>query len=267
MITFRAKLWSAAGAAALLTAGALVGCGPQEKPADAPVAAAAAGGEGGEAGEGGAEHGAGSADSAFAGLGKPEQQALGVALMRAHLMAGQSLVKEGDVQGAAPHFAHPIYEVFEAHRAVFASVRATPPQAPFDALNAAAAAGRDGAQIAPLYQPAEDALRALQPIEAYDQLAVIRAIMVQMRAEYAEGVQGDAVVNAIEYQDAFGMAQLIAQLVGELPAAPLSKAEAQKEAAALVGLFPSAKPPQAPALPGAVLAQSSRLELALSGLK
>lgn len=265
MITFRAKLWSAAGAAALLSAGGLVGCGPQAKKAEAPVAAAASGG--GEAGESGAEHGAGAANPAFAGLGKIEQQALCVALMRAHLLVGQALVKEGDIQGAAPHFAHPIYEVFETHREVFASVRATPPQAPFDALNAAAAAGRDAAQITPLYQPAEDALRELQPKVDYDHIAVIRALLVQMRAEYGEGVQGNAVVNPIEYQDAYGMAQLLIQLVGELRVAQASKAEAEKEAAALAALFTSAKPPPVPAGPGALLAQSSRLELALSGLK
>ncbi len=264
MITFRARLWSAAGAAALLSAGALVGCGPSEK-GEAPVAAAAVTG-GGESGESGSEHGGGAGDAAFAGLGPLEQQALAVALMRAHLSVAQALVKEGEVQAAAPHFAHPIYEVFEAHREVFAAVRATPPQAPFDALNAAAAAGRDAPQIAPLYKPAEDAVRALQPSGAYDHSAVIRALLVHMRVEYAEGVQGGVVSNAIEYQDAFGMAQLVVQLVGELAVPASSKAEAQTEAAALAALFVSAKPPAAPAAPGAVLAQSSRLELALSGL-
>lgn len=261
MIEFRAKLWSALGAAALASTGALMGCGPGEK-GEAPASVAASGGE---AGESGSEHGGG-ADPAFAGLPMPEQQALAIALMRAHLLVAKTLVQEGDVQGAAPHFAHPIYEVFETHRQLFANVRATPPQAPFDALNAAAAAGRDAAQIAPLYPPADDAIRALQPKEAYDQLAVIRALLMQMRAEYGEGVRDGAVVNAIEYQDAFGMAHLINEMLKDYASPGQDLTEARKEAAALAALLPSAKPPAAPAAPGAVLAQSSRLELALSGL-
>lgn len=263
MMEFRAKLWSAIGAAALLSTSALVGCGPGEQ-GEAAVSPAPGGGE---AGESGAEHGAGPTGTATAGLGKLEQQAFAVALMRAHLLAAQALVREGEVQAAAPHFAHPIYEVFDAHREVFAAVRATPPQAPFDALNAAAAAGRDVGQIAPLYKPAEDAVRSLQPTGPYDQIAVIRALLKTMHAEYGEGVQGGAVVNAIEYQDAYGMAYMAGMLLETLEGPASAKEEAQREAAALAALFASAKPPAAPAAAGALLAQSSRLELALSGLK
>lgn len=262
MIEFRAKLWSALGAVALASSGALMGCGPGEK-GEVPASSVAGGGE---AGESGAEHGGGAADQAFAGLPMPAQQALAVALMRAHLLVAKTLVQEGDVQSAAPHFAHPIYEVFETHRQLFTSVRATPPQAPFDALNAAAAAGRDVAQIAPLYPPADDAIRALQPKENYDQFAVIRALLVQMRAEYGEGVRDGAVVNAIEYQDAFGMAHLISELLKDAAMPGQDLTEVQREATALAAMLPSAKPPAAPAAPGAVLAQSSRLELALAGL-
>lgn len=261
MLEFRPKLWTALGAAVLLA-----GCNPGGEVGEASHAGAQHG-EAGEAaagetgGEGGGEQGEGGA--AAAGLAPAEQQAFAVAQMRGHFAVAKLLAAAGAAQAASPHFGHPLYEVFEANQSLFAGKALDP--APFEALNAAAAAGDGAAALTPRYAAAEAAIATLAPA-AYDRAAVAKALMALINAEYGEAVAAGKVVNAVEYQDAYSFALTLQELLGGLDGKAAAKAEALAEAEKLVALLPGPLPPETPPAPGAVLAQTSRIELALAGL-
>jgi hypothetical protein len=184
--------------------------------------------------------------------------------MRGHFHVARALAEAGDAKAASPHFGHPLYEVFQGQNAAFAGAVLDPK--PFETLNQAAAAGQAAAALAAHYAAAEAAITALEPQGPLDRAAVVKALLALAHAEYAEGVQNGAVVNAVEYQDAFGFAQTAAELIGRLEGAADARAEAQAEAKRLAEMVPGPLPPKNPAPAAAVLAQISRIELALAGL-
>lgn len=269
MIEFRPKLWTSLTAAALLAA-----CGQGGEAGESAAQAqhgeageSAAGETGGESGgEQGGEAGGeqGESGAAAAGLGPAEQQAFAVAQMRGHFRVAKALAEAGQAEASSPHFGHPLYEVYEANRAVFGSAQLNP--APFEKLNQQAAAKASTATLQPLFVEAEGAIAALAPQGEINQAAVLKALLKLASLEYREGVAQGAVVDPVEYQDAYGFSLVALDLAKALPGSAPAKAEVVKEAEALVALFPSAAPPAAPAAPGAVLAQVSRIELALAGL-
>jgi len=270
MIEFRPKLWTSLTVAAMAAA-----CGQGEAGeagAGQVSSQAAQHGEAGEAargetggesgGEAGGEQGEGAA--AMASLGPAERQALAVAQMRGHFHVARALADAGETAASSPHFGHPLYEVFEGNRDAFGPAQLD--AAPFEALNREAAAGADAAKLQPLYASAEKAIDALAPAGPVDQAAVLKSLLALIAVEYGEAVSGGAVVNAVEYQDSYGFARVALDLAKALPGAASAKAEVQRETEALAALLPSPLPPAAPAATGAVLAQISRIELALASL-
>lgn len=274
MIGWKLKLWRGVGAAAALTLAAACGgeggaSGPAgeggegeggEGAVTAPAgesgeAAAAGGGEGGESGEAGAT-------SAYAGVSGAQLTALRLQHLKGFLMIAESVAGENMPAEAAVLVQQGLLEVYDAAPTDFGSLNA-------DIVRAATDGSLDRAQLVARLRAANAEIdRASGGLADVDH-AALAARMVDIATGLYQSVnQGDA-VDTIEYQHSMGaalaardaLAQGASDLRGENAAA---FTEAQTEAGRLVGLW---REPVAPAQPAAyrdVLAQGSRVRLALS---
>jgi hypothetical protein len=264
MRQFRARLWAGVGVAALAAA-----CQPPAKtesaapPASAPAMASTM--PMGESGEGGGD--------LVASMAPADAAAFRVALMRGHLAVAMKLVDESNGREAAAHFLHPVYEIYTPSKAEYDAKGLSLDVKKFEAASAAAAAGKPAREIRPMWEDLERQVEKLGPKNGqYSKPTVISALMKQLAAEYARGVQGGVVINAPEYQDSYGFTVVTRDLIKAaikdgLAKDPSRSAELQREAEALVNMFPSASAPTKPAAPGEVLAQISRVELAFPGME
>lgn len=267
MIAWKLKKWRAAGAAAAL---GLTACGGEggengqqphgeggeagesgvEAPAPAPeTAVAPAGGEQGEAG----------AASAYAGLSGDQLTALRLQHLKGFVLAAQTVANEGHAEAAAILVQQGLLEVH------------APAVDQFGALDVAAveAAGADfGADTPARIRAAIEAIdRASSALEA--DRAVLAARMVDIATGLYQGVIQADYVDLIEYQHSHGaaLAALDALRAG---ASDLRRRDgdayrdAEAEMQRFVALWPAPEAPPQPTPYRGVLAQSSRVRLALS---
>lgn len=277
MIGWKLKLWRGVGAAAALTLAAACGgeggaSGPAGEGGEgeggegavvAPAGesgageggATASGGEGGESGEAGAA-------SAYAGVSGPQLTALRLQHLKGFVMIAESVAGENMPAEAAVLVQQGLLEVYDAAPTDFGSLNA-------EIVRAATDGSLDRTQLVARLRAANAEIdRASGALTDVDH-AALAARMVDIATGLYQSVnQGDA-VDTIEYQHSLGaalaardaLAQGATDLRGENAAA---FSEAQTEAGRLVGLW---REPVAPAHPAAyrdVLAQGSRVRLALS---
>lgn len=276
MIGWKLKLWRGVGAAAALTLAAACGgeggaAGPAgeggegeggESAVTAPAGeggaaapAASGGGEGGESSEGGAA-------SAYAGISGVQLTAVRLQHLKGFLMIAESVAGENMPAEAAVLVQQGLLEVYDAAPTDFGSLNV-------DIVRAAGDVSLDRAQRVTRLRAANTEIdRASGALAEVDQ-AALAARMVDIATSLYQSVnQGDA-VDTIEYQHSMGAA-LAARDALRRGATDLRRenaaafTEAQTEAGRLVALF---QEPVAPARPAAyrdVLAQGSRVRLALS---
>lgn len=237
------------GLRTLMIAAMLTGCGAKPE-AEAPPAEATAP----------------TPESPFRDLGPNEQQALAVALMRAQFEAGRKLVELGARESAAAHFSRPMGELFTTYSDLFTEVRATPPEVPFVALTEAANAERDPGQLQPLYQPAQQAIADLEPRGPHDRAAVLSGVLKELRLTYGQAVTAGRVSDRVALEDAYGLALVARQMVDTMEVDAAIAADLRTELDRLAALVAGPLPSDAPALPSAVSAQISRLEVTLAGI-
>jgi hypothetical protein len=272
MTTFRPKLWTSVSAALLLTAaGGLAGCSGEgeggEQGAGATAAAGPAAGEGGEGGaeagspaatpageggEGGAEGGAvgeAGAQSAYSNIAPESRMALRVAHLKGFLLAAQAAAPGQGAEAASALVGQGMLEVFD------------PQAARFRELGVNEAALRKAAQTG---APA-DLVGALGTLEAAaakaggDPREVVKG-MTDIAGGLYQEVNVDGAIDPIEYQHSLGAA------LAARDAAQRAKLTAP-ELDAFVSLWPGPAAPEDAAQlkpAGEVLAQASRVELALS---
>ena len=212
-----------------------------------------AGGEGGEGGEGGA-HG-------------PETMPIQnrLAFMRGHVEAGLALYRAGAPDQAARHLLHPVSETHADEREgldelgfngdLFVSIS--------NALDAGTASSEIEADLA----AAEDNLSMLADEVGGSDKEIINFLMDTTLAEYRAGVSPDGeIVNAGEFQDAYGFVTVAEDYAADLPGAEGEAVRA--ELAKLKALWTGAPlADSTPAPVDAVAAQVSRVELELSAIR
>jgi len=258
MSAFRPKLWTVAGLALTLAA-----CGGEQggeagKAGEAGAAPTAASGEGeGGEGEGGEGHAAGAGEAgavqAYANVPAESRTALRLAHLKGFFLAAQAVAPSEGADAAAALAGQGVLEVYEPEAAALKAAGVDEA-----ALRAAAQSG-DPAALKSTIATLDAASRKA----GGDNAVVVRHLASMSAGMYGEATKGGA-IDPVEYQHAYGAALAAKALADSDPKLAPVRADLQK----LVALWPS---PTAPAdaakaaKPGQVLAQASRVELALSG--
>jgi hypothetical protein len=175
--------------------------------------------------------------------------------VRGHHLAALELYRAGDTTGALAHATHPVAEIIDSVRSDLtdpgadAAALETALQAVITAAEGtsedALAAAIDAADVA--VQSAFDAVAGTAPSTAYVG-SVISSLLATAAHEYSEAVVDGAVVETVEYQDAYAFIQrahdLYHSIESEVVAADAHEAEEIEEAFdALIAALPSAVPP------------------------
>lgn len=253
MTSFRPKLWTGVSAAVLISTGALVACSPQSyapkasaesppTPALATSAAALAGA--GEAGETGAV-------SAYSAVPADSVNALHIAHLRGFVLV--AMAQKDGPEAAAILVAQGMLEAYEKSPEPFKAAGID--QA---LLHKAADTGASGDLKAAL-----NALDAGLAKAGGDRKAVIRGLL-EISSGLYKGVVVDGGVDPIEYQHSLGAALSARAALIDAAKSDPSLAAAKPEMDRFVALWPTPSAPEKPAAHGALLAQASRIELALS---
>ena len=247
--TYRA--WRSAGAAALISAAA---CSPPATPPE-PPAPAAAGGESGEQGEAGVA-------VAFAGLDGDALTAQHLQQLKGFLLAADALAAANDIEAAARLARQGYDNAYAPSSDAFGGFNPAP-------LRAAGAA-HDLAALRQNLRASEaaiDAQRARLDINHAD----LAARMLDLSSGLYQGAGAGDAHAVMEYQHSYAAAlgardALVAGRAALRGRDARAYDEAMAELARYVTLWPAPTPAAAPAPYRQVLAQSSRVRLALSPL-
>jgi len=275
MIAWKYKVWRTAGAALALTA--LVACGGEG--GEAGEAGGEGGDGGGEAGEAaatapatpgapaataGGEAGEAGAASAYAGLSGEQLTALRLQHLKGFVMAAAAVNadRQRETAEAAILVQQGILEVRDPAPNDFGSLDITIIQAVADS------GSLNRAQQMQRIRAAEDEIDRAYGALDVDSAAIV-ARMVDIATGLYQGVVQADFVDPIEYQHSMGAARAAQAVLiahqGELQRENLAAySEARAALNRFVGLWPSAAAPEQPTPYREVLAQGSRVRLALS---
>ena len=228
------------------------------------AAAAPQGGEAGEAGESGAMA---SDDPAVAILG-----ALG--LIEGHLRIGQELAQAGDEVGASIHTGHPGAEIYEGLEPLLEAQDLPGFEDEIEALEHARMHGGSPEEVQAAYDAVMTRIaetREALGAEPADHFAAMAAMLQAAAREYEAGVQGGAIANLEEYQDARGFVAVARDRMQALSGSPDTKvAEAAADALAALAetdaIFPALAPEAGATFPAdasqVLYGAAARVELA-----
>ncbi|MEM1380690.1 MAG: hypothetical protein AAGH41_08705 [Pseudomonadota bacterium] len=268
-MTIDLKKWAGLGLSTAVLGTSLVACGGeggedelgegQEPQAESTMPSMDGEGEGeggeGEGGEGEGEGGEGEGGADIGSLPQPFR----LAFMAGHVEAGLALYRAGEPEMAAQHLLHPVSETHEAERAGLDAIGFD--AAIFEAVFKALEEGRPAEEIEPQLAAAEANLAMMAEKAGGDPADIIRFLMETIVEEYTIAITDGAVSDPGEYQDAFGFAVVARQRAQKLPS---NVDEVTAELDTLRALWPEAPiPPETPAPVGQVVAQTSRVVLAL----
>jgi hypothetical protein len=260
-MNFAPKRWMGLGlGAALIGAAGLSACGGEGAvPATAPAVGEAPEGQG-EGGEGGEGEGAFPRLDTVATLA-PEKR---LAFMSGHVAAGLALYRAGAAAEAAPHLLHPVSETHAGERAGLDALGFKPEL--FEQVSAALQAGKPAAEVEPLLAEAEANLKTMREAAGGETKGLIEYLMKTTADEYDAGVDDGKIVNAVEFQDAYGFAVVARDIAAAQD--PAAYGDLTRELDVLVLMWPSKGPVSgATPAPDVLMAeQLSRVKLALAGL-
>ncbi|MEM8726929.1 MAG: hypothetical protein AAGE86_15550 [Pseudomonadota bacterium] len=255
------KTWAGLGLATALVGAGLAGCAGENGEGDDTEATAEQGeageGEGGE-GEGGeGEGGEGGEGGDLSAL--PVEQR--VVFMAGHVEAGLALYRAGEAEAAAPHMEHPVSETHQSERAGLEKLGFD--AEPFEAVAAALKSNTAASEIEPQLKAVEANLAKVREAAGGDPEALIRFLMNVTVDEYNIAVPEQTVVDAPEYQDAWGFAKVAQAIAADLDTPNADKIRATIDE--LLGLWPddAPVPPSDPASAGQVSALAARVVLDL----
>lgn len=260
MIVWKYKLWRTAGAAAVL---GLAACGDNQTPTTTPTPPprASNSGELGEAaiGEGGGESGAPGIGVAYAGVTGAQRSALRLQHLRGYLLAAERVRAGGDAAGAATLVQQGLTDAYDPAPTETGALDVAPLRA--------AAASATAVSLSNANAALDHARAALTDVDDAD--LIVR--LIDLSTGLYQQVQKGENVDAIGYRHSYAAA-LAAQQALTAHADALRTRDARAYAEGLtevnrfVALWPSATPPAQPAAYREVLAQGSRVRLALSPL-
>lgn len=268
MIGWKYKLWRAAGAAAVLSVAA---CGGEGGEAGASGEAGEAGGEAGEAavtapatpaGEGGGEAGEAGAASAYAGLAGDQLAALRLQHLKGFVMAAARVVEEDQPVEAGILVSQGLLEVYDVAPDQFGSLNVA------IIRTAADGSSLNRAQMMTRIRASTFEIERAQAALDVD-YAGLTARMVDIATGLYQGVVQADFVDPIEYQHSMGAAYAARDALttgqDELRRENLAAfSRAQGELNRFTELWPTPAAPEHPASYQQVLAQGSRVRLALS---
>jgi len=125
-----------------------------------------------------------------------------IAFMSGHVESGLALYRAGKPEQASKHLLHPVSEIHQQERAGIEALGFTPEV--FKSVSEALSEGRPASEIEPMLVSAEENITLLQNNSGGDLVEMIRFLMEKVVEEYNEGVRDGEIVEAGEYQDAFG---------------------------------------------------------------
>lgn len=277
----RTKLWSSLSLAALV-GGSALGVAAADAELAVAVDSSAAGsgqsiarGSEGEGSEGEGEGLAQNVDPATSDVAYLSQ----LGLMRGHLLVGLELYREGHVEHARMHMKHPKSELYADLVPAFEARGSAGFADQLAAL--AAAVEADDSEPAAVEAAYNAVLQGISAAEAsagapsaVARLQVAVKLVRTAGEEYGLGVVEGRVVNAHEYQDAFGFTQTARSLVANIEAGDDAQlgATLAKVNNILQGLFdanawPSVMPPETVEVDASLLyGAAARIEIAALGL-
>ncbi len=252
--TIRARRWVMAGAVATAVVGT-AGSGQTaditgDQNSDWNASAqdefmlASAEGEGEAASEGGEGEGeGGEGEGEGAAAAPPEIQLLtDLGFMQGHAYAGLKLYEMGETELGVEHIGHPIVEKYDAVAEQLEKMGHGGLKAQLEEMSAAAEAGQPAEDVAALYDEVVATLETVRAeVEggAANQLKAL-ALLTRIAAdEYQVAFDGGKMVNAKEYQDAWGFLQIVKEEAREL--AGSDDAQVAEAAAAILGYAENAE--------------------------
>lgn len=170
-----------------------------------------------------------------------------VAFMSGHVEAGLALYRAGKPEQAAQHLLHPVSETHQAERAGIDSLGFKPDL--FKSVSKALDAGRPASEIEPMLVEAEENITLLQKNSGGDVAELITFLMEKVDEEYNAGVSDGMIVEAGEYQDAFGFSIVALKMAKRMEGD--KAASLIEETSKLVSMWPEIGP-LADSKPGSV---------------
>ncbi|MDG1295524.1 MAG: hypothetical protein P8P48_00195 [Saprospiraceae bacterium] len=161
-----------------------------------------------------------------------------VAFMSGHVEAGLALYRAGKPEQAAKHLLHPVSETHQAERAGIDSLGFKPDL--FKSVSKALDAGRPASEIEPMLVEAEENITLLQKNSGGDVVELITFLMEKVDEEYNAGVSEGMIVEAGEYQDAFGFSIVALKMAKRVEGE--KAASLVEEASKLVSMWPEIGP-------------------------
>jgi hypothetical protein len=161
-----------------------------------------------------------------------------IAFMSGHVEAGLALYRAGKPEQAAQHLLHPVSETHQAERAGIDSLGFKPDL--FKSVSKALDAGRPASEIEPMLVEAEENITLLQKNSGGDVVELITFLMEKVDEEYNAGVSEGMIVEAGEYQDAFGFSIVALKMAKRMEGD--KAASLIEEASKLVSMWPEIGP-------------------------
>lgn len=259
MITTKLNLWRTASAVAVLSLAAA--CQPPAPAEKEPAPAAS----NSEAGESGAEHGEAGVAAAFAGLEGPARTAMRLQQLKGFVLVAQRVNESATAPEAGALVGQGLLEVYDPAKDQFGAFDAT-------AVRAAETAGGENkpkAQVATALASAEAAIDQAQGSLGAINHADVAARMVDLSTGLYGNVIQPEFNDPTEYLHSLGAALSAKEALvnGERALRAQNRAayeEGLRELDRLIALWPAATVPDAPTPNAQVLAQASRVRLALS---
>lgn len=187
-----------------------------------------------------------------------------LAFMRGHVEAGLALYRAGAVEPASVHMMHPVSETHAAEREGLDELGFKSDL--FVDISEALEAGTASDEIESQLTEAEENLADMADQAGGDPVDILDFLMETTLEEYRIGVVDGEIVNAGEYQDAFGFARVASDYAADLEGADGEAVRTELER--LQAMWPEAPVPGSdPAPVNEIAAQVARVQLELSGLR
>jgi len=197
--------------------------------------ASAEGGEGEAASEGGEGEGEGEGEGAAAV--DPEIQLLtDLSFMQGHAYAGLKLYEMGETELGVEHIGHPITEKYDAVAGAVERMGYSDLKGQLETMSEAAEAGKSADELASLYDEVAATLESIRDETGGGAASQLKALALLTRIaadEYQIAFKDGEMVNAQEYQDAWGFMQIVKQEAREL--AESDDAQVAEAAEAILG--------------------------------
>jgi hypothetical protein len=263
IMTTHYKRWTRLGlGAALAGTLALSACGGEAgEAAESGSEIAGPAGEAGEAGEGEGGEGEGGEIGHDMDTLPVEKR---VAFMSGHVAAGLALYRAAAPDQAAKHLLHPVSETHAAERAGIDALGFE--GSDFVKVSEALDAGKPASEVEPLLAKADANMSLVRANAGGDPKEIIAFLMDTVVEEYMVGVTDGVMADPGEYQDAYGFSVVALDIAMKIESE--AARNVATELVALVSLWDAEGPlaSSTPAPVSAVVAQTSKVQLALSDL-